>query len=192
MRRIALLLPVLALGCFRTSPSVVFHTLTPTNSAPAAPVAQCLVEIQPVRLPELLHRSQLVVRTSADSLSLLDSHRWGNALDQDLQQVLGEDLGALLGGGSVVRYPHGEGARAKYRLNLEVHRLDGQPGGSLQFRGTWSLARREDGQVVLRRDFAIQEPVAGREVEGLVAAHNRAVAVLAQALAADLKALKGE
>jgi hypothetical protein len=193
MKRFAILLPLLAIGCFRTSPPVVFHTLTPLVQETGSPGAStCVLEVMPVALPDLLHRSQLVARGGSDALTLLESHRWGNALDKDMQRVLTDNLGALLGSGAVVNAPYGDKVQAKYRLTLEVHRCDGQPGGILQFRGTWMVTRRRDGQAVLLREASLQEPVSGREAEALVAAHNRALAALCRTMATEIKALKEE
>jgi len=192
MRRVAVLpLFLLLSGCFKTSPPLVFHALAPLvqEEKPPASPAPFALEMMPVLLPELLQRSQIVTRNGSNTLAILETHRWGNTLGKDMQRVVAENLCTLLGG-PVVNYPFGERVKAKFRVTLDVHRCDGQPGGNLQFHCTWMVTRWEDGQAVLVRDAIFQEAVVGRDPEILVAAHSRVLAALSREVAVGIRSLK--
>jgi len=187
--RAALLLSLAALtGCLRRSEPVVFYTLRPL--APRAERAQpgIALEVMPPRLPETLLRAQLVSAGGDGALRLLEGHRWGNGLDQDLQRVLVENLGARLMSDAVVPYPEGPKVKAPWRLELDVQRLEGRPGGMLSLRATWMLVPAGGGTAALRRRSALDEPVSGAGPEALVAAHDR----ILDRLSAEIAAAVGE
>jgi uncharacterized protein len=181
-------------GCVSPSPAVVFHTLRPmaieANAAPkTAPNAGIVAEIMPVRLPELLQHRQIVIAQGGDSYSLSGTHSWGNTLETDLQQVLTENLSVILGAGPIVIYPDGERVKARYRISLDVLRCEGNPGGVLQFQGTWMVTQPSDGRMILLRRFNLAEPVKGGGIDDLVSAHSRVLNALSQEIAAELRAL---
>jgi uncharacterized lipoprotein YmbA len=196
MRRSATPTWILALallgGCWHASPAVVFHTLQPLSEVEGNPGLQAksmALEIMPVQLPELLERPQIVLLKAPGSHSLSENHRWGNTLEKDMQRVLAENLSVLLGSESVVLYPQGEKARARYQIALDVAQCDGTPGGTLQFQATWTVTSITTGQVVLLRRVSLLEPVPAEGVEGLVSAHSKVLGILSRSIAAELESL---
>ena len=197
IRMIRPMLPCLALalatwiGCSRPNLEVL-HTLGPLSSEaakPPPPLTPMAMEVMPVRLPETLHRPQLVVEISPGTLSLLESHRWGNGLDKDIQRILVENLSLLTGSDTVVAYPYGERIKATHRLEVNVHRLDGKPGGILVLQATWMVASPLGGQALLLRRTTLQRPVQGQDAVALVAAHNLIIGDLSREIAVELKTL---
>ena len=196
MRRcetLALLLVLVTFtGCLKRSRPVVLHTLRPLlleenrSASPGAPLA---LEILPVQIPDMLQRPQIVSVQGPDRLGLSEVHRWGNPLEKDIQRVLIENLGALLGSDAITAYPHGERVKASYRLALEVQSLEGQQGGMLKLSATWTLTRPEGGQAVILRREHLQEPVPNSDPDALVAAHSRILAALSREIATALKRL---
>ena len=188
----------LAVGIGCAKPHVeVLHTLGPIPQEAAKPsppltptaIASMALEVMPVRLPAALQRPQLVTEASPGVLSLLEAHRWGNSLDKDIQRVLVENLGRLTGTDTVVAYPYGERVKAVHRLEVDVHRLDGKPGGTLTLEATWIVARPQGGQALLFRRTNLQRPVQGLDAEALVAAHNLIIGDLAREIAVELMAM---
>jgi uncharacterized lipoprotein YmbA len=178
------------LGCMHPSQPVVFHTLQPLpgQGAPARPGAIAL-EVLPVRLPELLRRPQMVVAQGPSAVRLLESDRWGNPLDQDMQRVLVADLTQLLGGDGVVASPYGERVAALYRLEVEVQSCDPRGGAGLTLQATWMVTRPGIPEALLVRRARILEPVDGPDPEALAQAHSRILATLSREIAAELRAL---
>jgi hypothetical protein len=191
MRHLALPMLLVAMslaGCRNPSPAVTLHTLSPL-AIPSSVKSDLALEVMPVRLPELLLRSPIVLQNGAGSHRLSGTHRWGNLLERDMQRVLAENLSSHLGTPSVVPYPQGEAVKAAYRISLEVSRMDGTPGGTLAFRGTWMLQKAGTNQLVTLRKAALDEPVGSQGIQDLVAAHDRILEKLSQEIAAELRGL---
>ncbi len=181
------------IGCSRPNLEVL-HTLSPISAGvakPDPPVASIALEVMPVRLPDTLQRPQLVTEIRPGVLSLLETHRWGNGLDKDIQRVLVENLSLLMARDQVVAYPYGDRIKATHRLELNVDRLDGRPGGTLTLQATWMVTRPQGGQALLLRRTTLQRPVQGQDVEALVAAHNLILGDLSREIAAELGTLAG-
>ncbi len=197
MIRLGLLLPLAllaaSLGCLRPSPSppVVFYTLQPLTLTGAPPARTGLaVEVLPVRLPEVLQRPQMVVARGSGTLGLLESHRWGNPLDQDMQRVLAQDLALLLGSDTVVPSPYGDQVGAAFRVEVEVLSCDARAGAGLTLEALWLVTRAGGGPALAVRRTTLVEPLPGPDAEALATAYSHLVAALAREIAAVLLAAK--
>lgn len=189
LRALAAGLLLLAAGCLHRSEPVVLHALRPLSPPrEGAPSPAPALEVMPVRLPEALQRSQVVTSLGDGALSLSERHRWAHGLDRDMQRVLTENLSALLGSDAVAPFPDGERVKAAWRLEVDVQRLDGRPGGTLALRATWMLVPAKGGAALLRRRAVLDEPVGGPGLEALVAAHDRMLDRLSREIAASAPA----
>jgi uncharacterized protein len=176
-----------ALAC-RPSPPPVFHLLKAV--APRAAQGPSLgVEVMPVRIPGVLRRPQLVTALGPQRLELSPDQRWGTALEQDMQRVLVENLGRLLASARVVPYPYGPRVNAAFRLEVDVQRCEGAPGGTLRFQATWMLSRPGQAEALALGATTLEEPVQGPGAEALVAAHDRVLAALCGEITEKLKVL---
>ena len=180
---------LLGLACLRTATPVVFHTLhavSPQEGQPGSGPALA-VEVLPIRLPGVLQRPQIVTSLGPNSLELSSGHQWGNALEKDIQRVLVENLSALLGSNRVVASPYGTRVNAVYRVEVDVQRCEGRPGGTFSFQATWMITGSRGDMALVMRKTTLEEPVQGPDPEALVAAHNRALAALSREIAEGLK-----
>jgi hypothetical protein len=185
MKLAPVLLLAAALGCLRPSPPVVYHLLQPLRPEGAAPARSGLaVEVLPVRLPDLLQRPQMVVARDG-ALGLSETHRWGNPLDQDMQRVLVENLGLLLGSDAVVPSPRGEQVGAAYRVEVDVRGCAAGPGG-LTLEAVWMLTRPAVDRAVLVQRSVFREALPDPGPDTLAAAHSRALEALSREIAAAL------
>jgi uncharacterized lipoprotein YmbA len=183
------LLPVLflaaALGCLRSQP-VLYHTLQPLQLEGAPPAQSGLaVEVLPVRLPELLQRPQLVLAEGPGGMGLSETHRWGNPLEQDMQRVLVQNLGLLLGSGAVVPSPYGERVAAGYRVEVEVRSCQARA-GALVLDAVWMVTRPGAPRALLVRPSLIREALPDPGPDALAAAYSRGLAALSREIAAAL------
>ncbi|MBL0311355.1 MAG: membrane integrity-associated transporter subunit PqiC [Holophagaceae bacterium] len=188
--RLALALSA-GLACSRPNLEVL-HTLAPIAPPPAnsaVPLKSMALEVMPVRLPETLQRPQMVVEIGPGNLSLLETHRWGNGLDKDIQRVLVENISMLTDLDTVVAYPYGERIKATHRLEVDIHRFDGKPGGTITLQATWMLTSPQGGPALLFRRTTIQRPVQGQDAEALVAAHSLIIGDLSREIATELQTL---
>ncbi len=170
---------------------MVFHTLRPLTLEGAPPARTGLaVEVLPVRLPEVLQRPQMVVARGSRTLGLLESQRWGNPLDRDMQRVLAQDLALLLGSDAVVPSPYGDQVGAAFRVEVEVLSCDARAGGGLTLEALWLVTRAGGGPALVVRRTTLVEPLAGPDAEALAAAHSGLVAALAKEIAGALLAAR--
>ena len=189
----ALLVLTACLACLHRSPAVVLHALHPLSPAREVGTSSSAMalEVMPVRLPEALQHPQLLTALASGTYELSDTHRWGNGLDKDAQRVLVENLSALLGSDAVVPFPFGERVKATHRLEVDVQRLEGRPGGFLSLRATWMLTGPQGGPALVRKRSTLDEAVAGTSLEALVAAHDRILDRLSREIAVSAASLVG-
>ena len=100
-----------------------------------------------------------------------------------------ENLTLLTGSRAVVAFPYGERAKATHRLEVDVHRLDGKPGGTLTLQVTWMVSRPQGGPALLLRRTTLQRSIQGPDAEALVAAHDLILGDLSHEIAAEMTAL---
>jgi uncharacterized lipoprotein YmbA len=193
---VALIMALLVVGGCRSTPAPAFYTLTtlgtgnPTAQSPT-PKGGLAVGIGPAQLPEYLNRPQIVTRTAPDRLTLSEFNRWGGSLSRDFLRVLAENVAALLGTDRVLAYPWGDRLEPTYRVALEVQQFDGQLGEAVRLKVTWIVTGGEDKTPLAVQKSDIQEPVSGKDYDGLVAAHSSALATLSREIADEIRKLAG-
>lgn len=172
-------------GC-SSSPRTTFYTLNvaATNDAPAAALNS--VAIGPITLPDLLDRPQLVVRTTANRVDFLESHRWAESLKSEIPRIMAADLGILLKPARVSSYPQNAGLEADYRVMLDIQRFEMTVGKGVNLEALWSV-RRSDGGVPKTGRTVVSEPVSAAGYDALVAAQSRALAAVSRDLAQALR-----
>jgi hypothetical protein len=174
-------------GCSR-SPRVTFYTLNtvamPTESA--APAIDS-VAIGPITIPEVLDRPQLVVRTAANRVDILEIHRWAAPLRSEIPRIIAEDLTVLLKPARVSTYPQNAGMDADYRILLDIQRLEMTDGKAVDIDALWSVRRVADGPPRTGRSV-VSEPAGAAGYDALVAAQSRALAAVSRDLAQALRA----
>jgi hypothetical protein len=175
-------------GC--SSARVTFYTLDPIvtaeASAPAATIES--VAIGPVTLPALLDRPQLVVRTGANRVDILETHRWAESLKSEVPRIIAADLAVMLKPARVSAYPQNAGQDASYRILIDIQRFEMTAGQGVDLDALWSV-RHSDGSAVKTGRTVASEPAGAAGYEALVAAQSRALAAVSRDLALALRAL---
>jgi uncharacterized lipoprotein YmbA len=133
-------------------------------------------------LPELVDRPQLVMRTGANQVTLLEQQRWAEPLRAGIPRVVAEDLGRLLGTRRVSNRADVIGD-PDCRVLLDVRRFDSEPRAA-SVEALWTVTC---GPVRRTGQTAAREPTAGGGVEALVAAHGRALDTISRAIAQALR-----
>jgi len=184
----ALCLALLLLsGC--SSPRVTFYTLNAaaTTEATAPSPSVDSVAIGPVTLPDRLDRPQLVVRTSANRVDILETHRWAESLKSEIPRIIAADLDLLLKPARVSTYPQNAGLDASYRILIDIQRFEMTAGEGVALDALWSV-RRSDGVAVTSGRSVVSEPAGAAGYDALVAAQSRALASVSRDLAHALRA----
>ncbi len=172
-------------GCSR-SPRVTFYTLNATATPDAAAPAFESVVIGPVTLPDVLDRPQLVVRTTANRVDILETHRWAEPLKGEIPRIIAANLTVLLNQARVSAYPQNTGMDAEYRILVDIQRLEMTDGEGVVIDTLWSIRRVGGGQPKSGRSV-VSEPAGAAGYDALVAAQSRALATVSRDLAQALR-----
>ena len=187
-----LLLP-LAAGCAQTLPPPNLHVLSalPRDAAsgPGSTAASRgpVVGVEQANIPEYLDRPEIVVRTSANTLELMQGDRWGQRLQGDITRVVAENLRGLLPSDNVFVLPLRRREPVAMTVAVDITSFERDASGAAVLNAYWTVL---DGQTEAERAGArarYTEPVDGEGVEATVAAMNRTLAALSRDIAAGIK-----
>jgi uncharacterized protein len=173
-----------SVGC--TSAPVRYYTLTPPP-AKASPASQATlaIDVRVVRIPPLLNRSGLMVRTGPTEMTILENERWASPVNNEIENAVRLELQHRLG-----RMTGRRPAFAKLTLDIDVQHLDAELGRYAVLEASWSAALSATGQQstgarVITCTFRSDENVSAGYA-GMVEGYQREVAALADAIEAVL------
>jgi uncharacterized protein len=186
---ILLTIVLLMSGCARTSP-VTYYQLTAIDAgrpaAAASAIGDLVIGIGPVRLPELLDRPQIVVRTGSNRLQLAEGRRWAESLSENITRVLRENLAARLATERIVYYPWSRAAAVDYQVVIEILRFEGEGYNEAHLEAIWSIQGRNGKILLPQRRVAYQAASAQPDFEGLVQALSETLSRLCREIADQL------
>ena len=181
----------LLLGACGSAPKDRFYTLAPaTLPAPAASTdAQPLadVAIGPVRVPEALDRTQMVVREGPNRVEILDQYRWAGSLRSEIARALAAGVGAQLPNTQVSVHDAQAGRNAAYRVAVDIERFDATLNDNVAVQALWTI-RQEGGKELRSGRFAATEPTGPGGYDAIAAAYARALAAMSAEVAQALRA----
>jgi uncharacterized lipoprotein YmbA len=188
---------MIALGACGTPPVTHFHSLMPlevASRAAAAPTSgprPLPVIVEPVRVPAQVDQAQWVVRLPDESLAVLEQERWASALPDEFRAALLEQL--IVGHGAIDARTQPTPAAPPWRIVVDVRRFDSLPGREARIEGSWTIQGSGAARAATSRcEWLLREPAAAG-FAALAAAHRKAVARLADAIAEVLASLsRGE
>lgn len=173
------------LGGCGTSPTARFYTLSPDAalSGTAAPVH---VVVNPVTVPELVDRPQIVTRIADNQVSFDEFARWAEPLKVNIARVIAADVGQLLGAARVNLFDTGVETATAWRVRVDVMRFESTPGESVTIDALWAV--RAPGKEAILGRSVVREPVQGQGYDVLTAAHDRALAKVSRDIASAIRA----
>jgi uncharacterized protein len=170
----------LALTACSSAPTHFYTLMQPADSAAATSAdAGFAIDVLPVGVPAQADQPQLVVRTGAGSVAVLDSERWAAPLADEIRAALADDLVRALGAHDARRQARRKG-EAVYRIRLDVRRFESLPADHALIEADWSV-RRGDAVVAACSSRAAETVGAG--YESLVEGHQRALGRIAAQIA---------
>jgi uncharacterized lipoprotein YmbA len=184
MSRSWILAGAVALGLAGCASAPMHYYTLATQAGPAARIAPAPYpfELLPVGVPAQVDVPQLVVRTGGQGMQPLDGERWIAPLGDEIRGALSADLSRALGVPDMNGLP-GNG-QPRLRIVLDVRRFESMPGDHALIEAAWSLRLTggSGGQDAFSCTSQVSER-AGAGYDALVAAHQRALAVLANRIA---------
>jgi uncharacterized lipoprotein YmbA len=182
----------LAVGCLGSSPNVSFYTMNAVSDSAVTGAADGLaIGVGPIRVPRYLDRPELVMRPggSTSQLEIDDFRHWAGGFSSNVLSVLGENLGAKLGTQRVVVYPVPAAFSLDYRVAVDFQAFEATGGEALVLRANWVIRSGSGEGGPWSGQSSIRRPIAGGGSDALVAAHNEALALLADEIASRIKSL---
>jgi len=182
----------LAVGCLGSSPNVRLYTMNAVSDSLATSAPDGLaIGVGPIRVPRYLDRPEWVTRPGGSTarLELDDFRRWAGGFSSNVLSTLGENLGVKLDTQQVVVYPAQIAFALDYRIGVDFHAFEGIGGDALVLRASWVIRAGSAGRGPWSGYFATRRDIAGGGPEGLVTAHNEALALLADAIASRIEDL---
>lgn len=138
------------------------------------------LSVGPVSVPNALDRPQMVWRIGPRQIVIADQSRWTEHLPTSIGRVVADNLARQ----AKDIMPVSPQADADIRVELDIRRLDVEPGRQVVLDVVW-LIRRSGGA---KHGHSLkQENIASDTIDDLVAAHERALLSLSRDIAAALQ-----
>jgi uncharacterized lipoprotein YmbA len=162
-----------------------FYTVSAESSAPGPGAAAQRVVVSPIVIPALIDRPQVVVRTGAHEIAVLENHRWGESLSMDLTRALVNDLRQVRPGADIVAAEASQGQGSEQILDVVITELLSGPGASTSLQASWALHDRTR-HCVIQESFSTAIPTPAG-YGAVPAAYAEAMSRLAEAVAQTIR-----
>lgn len=176
--RRGLVMAVLLLAACQTPDSRLYTLSVLSPDGPPAATAGGTLALGTLELPPLVDRPQIVRRIDANRVETLEFDRWAEPLADGLRATLAADLAARLPGRSVLPVAGSAPGAGTVVLSVTVLTFEAMADGRVVLDAQWGPANG------LRRRDGVEVRATGNEPAALVAAMSRAVAELADRMAA--------
>ncbi|MDR3368533.1 PqiC family protein [Rhodoferax sp.] len=161
--------------------------VAPVEASATAKVSRWQLML-PVRVPEYLDRTALLLPQGANGVQPTFNKRWAEPLSSSVPRVLAQDLNTLRGQGSVWTTPVPDNLVVKGQLRVEVLAFDVAPSGAaVMLKAHWSTAGANGTGAPQSHVATITVPSQTSDADALVSAHRLALWQLAQAIAGTLE-----
>lgn len=171
-----------------SSPAPRLYTLDASAPGASGAATGLSVYVGPVAVPDAVDRPQLVVRTGANEVVVLDGHRWAEPLKVAIGRVLAAKLSRDLGTPHVGAFPGTALADAAFRVQVDVQRFESAPESAVVLEAVWSVRRAAGGATASGRTVATES--AAGNYEAIPLAHARALEVLSRDIAKAIRQLE--
>ncbi len=183
---------IFLVGCGSSPPTrfYVLHSMD-VKESPESSGAGCVsIGVGPVRVAEYLERPQIVTRVTPHEIMIADFDQWAEPLGQNISRVLADNLSALLCTTMVVVFPWKGSVPLDFQVEVDILRLDGNPGKDASLEVQWmALDLRKAKRVVAFKKLSFTEPTGGQDYRALVAAESHNLEVLSRDIAATIGTL---
>jgi uncharacterized lipoprotein YmbA len=183
----AMMLAGVLTACGSSPPSHYYELSAEPDPAPVAQAGYPTrtVAIGEVKLPGALDRPQLARQIGPNQLEYAESDRWAGPLDDMVRRVLAADLRPLLPAGTAL-VASDSSAPAGLTVAVEVSRFDADKAGRVTLDATWETLDKNAKVTGAPRAANIVEPASGSDAAAVAAAMSRALARLADTIAAGI------
>ncbi|MEM5295548.1 PqiC family protein [Burkholderia sp. JPY481] len=182
----SLSLSIFAASCLAACISPVaskFYTLSPVQiTQPSTAAEGVAISLDPITLPELVDRPQMVVRLDPNRVSIDEFARWAEPLKNQIPRVLAADLAQLIPGAIISTYPQHADDSA-YRVSVDVQTFESSAEATVMLAVLWSVRAPKQGHGVSGRSV-VSRTACGSGYDAIVSAHDMALGSVARDIAA--------
>jgi uncharacterized lipoprotein YmbA len=179
-------------GCMNFSPMADpsrFFTLTPLPQAEQSLAVDTgktnglFLGVGPIRFPAYLDREQIVTRAAQNRLDISENDRWAEPLEENFARVFSQNLGMLLGGARIIRYPWHTSQRPTCQIEMEVLRFEPNTRQEVELLAGWTLIDVSNKTALVSREFRIARLSAAKSMEASIAALSETLGDLSREIA---------
>jgi len=185
---------LLVTGCIgRKSPEVTYYSLLTMDQLGDVQAVSSHPEINlgigPITIPDSLKRSQVATRQHGNQYAFDEFNRWAGVLEKDIANVVGDNLGALLGVEKVGFFPWMHHFTPSYRVIIDIQRLDGSLDNEAVLGARWAVADAEGEELLAGGKVVLRQPLQGAGYADLVKAESLLIAELSNKIANEINGL---
>ncbi|MCU7959095.1 MAG: PqiC family protein [gamma proteobacterium symbiont of Bathyaustriella thionipta] len=179
-------------GCGRPTPPSRFFMLNPVAVPSADTIAgqKVLLGISPLTVAPYIDRSQMVIRSSENQLSLSELDKWAEPLEDNIAQVIVTNLNRSLPAVQAFVDAHRR-LPTKYRINIRILRFDSDEQGHVRLQAQWSLLDMDgqDEQYLSFNEAAIRVQASSGSPADIAIGMSEAIGQLSEQMAKKLSPL---
>ncbi len=169
-------------GCASTQ-APRYYLLSPVSISPDVKWEPCItIGVHTVRVPRYLERPQIMIRSSANELTISEFDLWAEPVEENISRVIARNLETLLCADVREIRPGQRRQDVDYRLNIEVTRMDGDFGEKAVLEALWSVTGGADSSELFVGKSRYTGD-AGRTHASLVSAQSGLLAELSREMA---------
>jgi hypothetical protein len=178
-------------GCMNFSPMPDpsrFFTLMPLPQAEQSrardtdKINSLFLGIGPIRFPAYLDREQIVTRIAQSRIYISENDRWAEPLEETFTRVLSQNLGILLGGARIIRYPWQTHRRPACQIEMEVLRFEPNT-QEVELLAGWLLIDLSNKTPLVFKESRIARQTGTKSMEASVAALSETLGDLSREIA---------
>jgi uncharacterized protein len=144
----------------------------------------------PITFPSYLDQAQFVTRIDEERVTFAPNDRWAGSLRNQFERALSLRLMGALDTDDVATFPWWPGRRLDASVQLSVLAFEPDASGQARLDALWKVKDGKRDEVLEAGQASIREPIDAGGPEAAVAALDRALDQLAQALAAEIRRVR--
>jgi hypothetical protein len=189
-----MLVPMMTLlsACRSFTPPVRYYTLSSITEATAGSEIigkrALTIGILPIELPGVIDRTQMVRRAGPNQLEVSSLHRWADYPDKLVQQVLEDDLQALMPAARIVNLPSPAGLRPDLTVNFRFLELIGTTDRKMHLSAVWDIAERDMPSETQSYRINLVQSMKSASFSDLAAAYSHVLGTFCRRVAESLQA----
>ncbi len=176
-----------ACGFGQTRPSRFYSLSADAHLTPLPVIIRkpLSVVVGPLQLPAYLQRPEVILRQTANEISLEEFHRWAEPLEQEIPRVMVNNLLRLLPTDNIDVYPT-RLFHHYYSVPLNFFRFEAAADGLVQLQAQWSIIDSRSDEILMMRSVELNTEVDGDGFAATAAAQSRLLAQLSRTIAESI------